>query len=649
MNVFQLVGSFLIEGIDKAKSDIKSTSSTAKSEFKGMGEEGTKGSEKVSQGFGKSAKAANPLIEAIKKIGKAIATYMSIQAIKDFAQACVDAAAEVSAEASAFEQIMGDYSVEAQAKMQAVADATGVTNTRLTSSMTSMTAKFKGLGFGVEEATDLAARGLTIASDAAAFWDKSLEDAQSSLNSFINGSYEGGEAIGLFANDTQLAAYAIQEGIVATTAEWSALDEATKQATRLEYAENMMAMSGATGQAAKEADQYANVKANLTEKWRQFKAVIGEPLMQNVVIPAMEKLSGVVDTASAGFQEMTQWVSDNRDAISTAVGVVAAFATGLGVLAIVTNTTAIANGLLTAAYVAETAALNAAATAQAALNAIMNANPIGIIIALVSALVVAIVYFWNTSEEFRQFWIGLWEDLKATLQKAGEFFAMVGDAFIAKLADIKKWASDTWNGFTSSISGAVSTAQGKVSSLVSTVTDKFNAIKTAVTDKINGARDAVQSAINKIKSFFNFTWSLPKIKLPHFNITGNFSLNPPSIPKFSVSWYAKAMDEAMILSNPTIFGAMGGKLLGGGEAGPEVISGEAHLMGMFRQAVVDAVGAGITKEDMREAFTEALGAMVDLLQVNLVVNGRQLATATAGDVDSVSGSRQMLVGRGLTV
>lgn len=320
MNVFQLVGTFLIKGADKAKSDIKSTSSTAKSEFKEMGAAGAKGSAQIEEGFDRSAKAANPLVDGIKKIGAAVAAYMSVQAVKDFASACIEAAAEVSAEASAFEQIMGDYSEQAQAKMKEVADATGVVDTRLTGSMTSMTAKFKGLGFGVEEATSLAARGLTIASDAAAFWDKSLADSQSALNSFINGSYEGGESIGLFANDTQMAAYAVEQGIVSATKEWSALDEATKQATRLEYAENMMAMSGATGQAAKEASQYANVKANLAEKWRQFQAIVGEPVMQNVVIPAMSMASGLIDVMTPKVGVIIEKVGAVSDAFSTRFG-----------------------------------------------------------------------------------------------------------------------------------------------------------------------------------------------------------------------------------------------------------------------------------------------------------------------------------------
>lgn len=116
------------------------------------------------------------------------------------------------------------------------------------------------------------------------------------------------------------------------------------------------------------------------------------------------------------------------------------------------------------------------------------------------------------------------------------------------------------------------------------ITTVFDGIKKAISDKINAAKDAVHNAIEKIKSFFKFEWSLPKIKLPHFSISGKFSLNPPQIPHFSVDWYAKAMKNGMILNNPTIFGMMNGKLLGGGEAGSETVVGTKSLMNMIREA-----------------------------------------------------------------
>lgn len=145
--------------------------------------------------------ASGKMVKALAKIGKAIAAAFTVKEIINFTKEIVNCAAEVAAEQSAFSQIMGDYSDEATAKLRAIADETGIAETRLTSSMTSMTAKWKGLGYGIEEATTLSSRGLTLAADAAAFWDMSLNESTGHLNSFINGSYEGGEAIGLFAND----------------------------------------------------------------------------------------------------------------------------------------------------------------------------------------------------------------------------------------------------------------------------------------------------------------------------------------------------------------------------------------------------------------------------------------------------------------
>ena len=268
----------------------------------------------LSDTAGKAEHSESRMTSAFKKIGAAVATYLAADKIKEFGQACVDMSAEVSAEQSAFEQIMGDYSDTAQEKVNEIADATGMVNTRLTPYMTSMTAKFKGLGYDIGDATDYAKQGLNIAADAAAFWDKSLDDSMSALNSFVNGSYEGGEAIGLFANDTQMAAYAVKEGLVSEAKEWSNLDEKIKQATRLEYAEKMQKASGAVGQAAKESKQYANVQANLNEKWRQFKAQIGEPILQNIVLPAMDKLSGfITNKLSPGFDNLKKKVAENKD------------------------------------------------------------------------------------------------------------------------------------------------------------------------------------------------------------------------------------------------------------------------------------------------------------------------------------------------
>ena len=128
------------------------------------------------------------------------------------------------------------------------------------------------------------------------------------------------------------------------------------------------------------------------------------------------------------------------------------------------------------------------------------------------------------------------------------------------------------------------TIKEKASALFTSISNTFGRIKSAISDKINSAKEAVHNAIERIKSFFKFEWSLPKLKLPHISISGSFSLMPPRVPHFSIDWYSKAMKNGMILNNPTIFGMMDGKLLGGGESGSETIVGTNSLMNMIAKA-----------------------------------------------------------------
>lgn len=124
----------------------------------------------------------------------------------------------------------------------------------------------------------------------------------------------------------------------------------------------------------------------------------------------------------------------------------------------------------------------------------------------------------------------------------------------------------------------------KGSELLSNISNTFERIKSAISDKINSAKETVHNAIERIKSFFKFEWSLPKLKMPHISISGGFSLIPPRAPHFSIDWYSKAMKNGMVLNNPTIFGMMDGKLLGGGESGSETIVGTNSLMNMIAKA-----------------------------------------------------------------
>ena len=701
--------------------------------------------------------ASNSMSDSFKKIGAAVTAYFAVDKIVDFGKQVVEAAANVSAEASAFEQIMGGYSDTAQKKMNEIADNTGMVASRLTPYMTSMTAKFKGLGFDIGEATDLASDGLNLAADAAAFWDMSLDDSMSHLNSFINGSYEGGEAIGLFANDTQMASYAVSQGLVKQTKDWASLDEATKQATRLEYAQNMMKASGAVGQAAKESSQYANVQANLNEKWRQFKAQIGEPLLENVVNPAMQKLSGLVDKASTGFQDLQKWVSENKTLLSVLGGVIGAVAVGMTAYSIAQTAMTVASKLHTAATVAEKLAV-------LGLNGAMLTSPVTWIVAGIVALIAVFVILWNKCEGFRNFWINLWDKIKTAFAPVIEFVkssfesfkeklqtgivpalqdlcaaikekvlpvlsliwdyvqiyiqpafewlktglgnikivfqtiftvikTIVSTAFeniktvittvwnnikivistvldviknIIKLATsiikgdwkgaweaIKGIFSSIWNG----IKGIVSNVWNAIKSIFSnnlnaiksSVSTVFNGVKAVIQNTINGAKNIVKSGLDAIKNFFSkLKLKFPSIKLPHFSIKGSFSLKPPSVPKLSVKWYAKAMKNAMLLNQPTIFGVNpNGNLMGGGEAGQEVVAGSSTLMAMIRNAVQNE-NAGIIYylDKLISMLTQYFPEILGNLEREMVLDDGTLVAKITPKVDKKLGDINRMKERG---
>ena len=178
----------------------------------------------------------------------------------------------------------------------------------------------------------------------------------------------------------------------------------------------------------------------------------------------------------------------------------------------------------------------------------------------------------NTSET--------WDKIKSTVDEHGGGIKGVINTAMEGYKSIWKTGFEVIN----------KTTDGKLGDALSTARSKLEDIKRAFTEKMDAAKEGVRSAIEKIKGFFNFEWSLPKLKLPHFSMSGKFSLDPPSVPHLSVDWYAKAMNEPYILNSPTLFGMSNGRLLGGGEAGEEAVVGTERLAQIVQAAVAGAGG-----------------------------------------------------------
>lgn len=207
----------------------------------------------------------------------------AVAAVAKIGPELVKSAASASAMTAQFKSVFGDTQKEAQNLIKSLGKDFGMAPNRIKPAITQMTAMFKGLGLDTKDAMETASSAVTLTADAAAFYDKSFEDANSALNSFIKGNYEGGESIGLFANETQLAAYAAKNGV----AKFADLGEAQKQLMRMEYAKEMQKSAGATGQAARESNSLENQLGNLRSSWEDLKVKFGTPILD----PAIKSLS----------------------------------------------------------------------------------------------------------------------------------------------------------------------------------------------------------------------------------------------------------------------------------------------------------------------------------------------------------------------
>ena len=451
------------------------------------------------------------------------------------------------------------------------------------------------------------------------------------------------------------------------------------QAALVDYVE----MQGLAGYASNEAGSTIQGSwSSVLALFENIKTKVGEQLAP-VVMGFLQQLSGWMETVDwdafaaklgESFGKLTEWIGsiDFTTFFDAGINGVTGFVEKLGgliekLISIIENMSGFMDTLQTlwpiilgvaTAIGTFSAALKIVdiiknvATALKALWAVLLANPIVAIIALIAGLIVYFVNLWNTNEEFRAKVIEIWNAVKTAITNAVNAIKTgITNAFNAVkttvtniFEGIKNTATNIWNGIKDTISNAINGAKN-------TVTNVLNAIKSTFSTVFNGIKSFLSPVVDWLKGIFNFEWNLPHIKLPHFSISGSFSLNPPSIPHFSVSWYKAAMEDGMILNEPTIFGfnPKTNQFLAGGEAGSEAVVGTESLSSMIKEAVAGEDGEvvevlGFQLDRLFELLSYYLPILANL---KVVLDSGALVGEIVGEMDDSLGDRYRQKERGV--
>ena len=417
----------------------------------------------------------------------------------------------------------------------------------------------------------------------------------------IDNAADRAKALVEYTDLVEVSGYAEAEALTTVQGSLAALSAAWQN-----WLSGLMDENADIGQLTEDVlSSVAQVVENLKPKVEEFFNNLPESI-HNALEPFPElqaAFDGIVSAVSTISEAVSSIVSFAVENWGTLEPILIAVAAVIGVIvAAITmyNAVAAIKAAMDAAQVATLGALAAATWAALAPYLLIAAA----IAALIAVIAICITHWDAIKQKVSEVCAAIGNFVSSMVGKVKEWFGNMKSAISEKVDAIKAEASEKWATIKSTITNAVSAAKEQTkahlsamkqayqengggikgvvaglgaglqsifssaySSIDSLTGGKLSAIRDKFGSILGQARDKVRSVINKIKSFFNFNWDLPKLKMPHISITGSFSLSPPSVPKFSISWYA----HGGVFDAPTLFGFGNGSIGGLGEAGAEAI------------------------------------------------------------------------------
>lgn len=474
-----------------------------------------------------------------------------------------------------------------------LASSLGMTKQQYMNNTTATADFLARTGMSAQAIADQSGKLTTLTADMAAFADVPVDVAASDFRSALMGNFEVMDKYGV-----SLSVATIEQGSYAKEIgkSWNNMTQAEKAQATL----NAMLEQGSSisGLAKQESGGFTMQLALMKQRLMESAAAIGEKLFP-VLEPMIAKISEIA-------QNIANWANEHpklTQAILMVIGVIGALMTVGGPLlmmfaGLLTVSTLLEIGMLplvgiiagVTAVIVALVAIGVALwqnwdTIKAKAGEIWNAIKtaiVNVVTAIVNqvkqdfdALKQNITIIWNAIKSVASM---VWNGMKTVItnvvntvkSKVTSIWNVIKSITSSVFNGIKSVTSSVWNGVKSTISNVVNGIKNTVSNAFNAVksiaTRVWNGVKSAIMNPINTAKSAVSRAMSAIKSAVNVLLK-PRISLPHISVSGKFSINPPSVPKIGVQWYAKGG----IMTRPTMFGMSGNTAHIGGEAGPEAI------------------------------------------------------------------------------